>query len=435
MFRISLLFAIVMVSISVQAAVWTDVNQWSPEWENRFSEWVRTEWRADFFSRKSLSNGQNNPYYGLRTDCADTVYSMRIIFSYENHLPFIIQDPTASGNTLSNKMSRWDSLSSVNRVRNFLLFMYETVSTHSLPNDTYPVAISRETIHSGGLMMTTKKNHHSWTLKEMLPIGVPHLIFNSVAGSQAGYDLKERQSWPNPEWVFEGDFSTSGNAGFRYWRPAAYLNKPVWQVPGYSEEQYHIPLNKWVSYVQNRLAVSKESDSQMLTRILRSVCDGITERVPAINEGNDYLKSHSGCMDYETYDTYSTPSRDHRIFDDLMSLRRSYRQILRTNRGHQLHADLVQQLNKIFPAITKSTEAEASQMEQQAINGFSLCVTEYSANKKMDLAEFKRRLFSGTLSNNANDNIDVRWGDVHGPSDRARRCPSWDVWTPDLNQD
>lgn len=421
-----------LLSLSTEAAVWTAVNQWSPAFEDRFAEWVKSEWRTDFFSRKYLANGQSNPYYGLRVDCADTVYSMRIIFSYENRLPFVIQDPTASGKTISNQMGRWDSKTEINRVRNFLWFIYETVSTRSLPNDTYPVAVSRETIRSGGLMATTKKNHHSWTIKEILPVGVPYLVFNSVVGAESGLALKERQSWPNPGWVFEGDFTPSGNAGFRYWRPAAYINKPVWQVPGYSEEQYRIPLNKWVSYVQNHLALSKETDTQLMNRLLKASCDGLLERVPAVKEGIDYLKNHPRCMDYATYDMYSTPSRDHRIFDDLMSLRRSYRQILRSNGGNQLPITLIQQLNKIFPFINQTAKVEASQMPVQTINGSSLCVISYLPGKKMDLAEFKRRMFAGVISNNPHDNGEIRWGDMRGPSDLARKCQSWDNWSPDL---
>ncbi|MBV2167654.1 MAG: hypothetical protein KUL82_03000 [Bdellovibrio sp.] len=432
----NLLFSISLIlSASAQAAVWTEVNDWSATYENRFAEWVRSEWRVDFFSRKYLPNGQNNPYYGLRVDCADTVYSMRIIFAYENRLPFVAQDPTASGKTISNKMSRWDKENEITRVRNFLWFIYETMSTRSLPNDTYPIAISRDTIRSGALMATTKKNHHSWTVKEILPIGVPHLVFNSVVGSNSGYGLQERQSWPNPDWVFETDFTPAGNAGFRYWRPASYINKPVWEVPGYSEEQYRIPLNKWVRYVQNRLALRQETDNQLITRLMKTTCEGLTGRVIAVNDGLGYLKKNSRCMDYATYDTYSTPNRDRRVFDDFMSLRRSYREILQINGGNQLSADLVNQLNKIFPAIQKSVATEAAQMAVQGQTASSVCVTEYLPGQSMDLAEFKRRLFLGLISNNPHDDGSYRWGELRGPSQRARSCQSWDPWSPDLNQE
>lgn len=429
-FTISLL-----MGFSAQAAVWNDVNEWSPAFEARYTEWVRTQWSADFFSRRTLPNGQSNLYYGFRADCADTVYSMRIIFAYENRLPFVAQDPTASGKTVSNKMSRWDGQSEINRVRNFLWFIYETMSTRSLPNDTYPVAISRATVRPGSLMMTTKKNHHSWTIKEILPIGVPHLVFNSVVGANSGFGLNERQSWPNPEWVFETDATPAGNAGFRDWRPAAYLNRPVWEVPGYSEEQYRVPLNKWVRYAQNRLALSQETDEQMITRLLKTTCEGLKGRVPSIQEGISYLKNNSRCMDYATYDTYSTPNRDRRIFDDFMSLRRAYREVLNINGGNQLSANIVAQLNKIFPTISQSVAVETSRMEAQANTSFSVCTTEYLPGKTMDLAEFKRRLFSGLISNNPHDDGAYRWGDLRGPSAKAKSCQSWDPWSPDLSQD
>lgn len=429
-------FAIsLLIGFSANAAVWNDVNEWSPAFETRYTEWVRTQWNTDFFARKTLPNGQSNPYYGLRVDCADTVYSMRIIFSYENRLPFVAQDPTASGKTISNKMSRWDGQSEINRLRNFLWFIYETMSTRSLPNDTYPIAINRTAVRSGALMMTTKKNHHSWTIKEILPIGVPYLVYNSVVGANSGLGLNERQSWPNPDWVFETDATPAGNAGFRDWRPPAFINRPAWEVPGYSEEQYRVPLSKWVRYAQNRLALSQETDAQLVTRLLKTTCEGLQGRVPTIQEGMQYLQSNGRCMDYANYDTYSTPNRDRRIFDDFMSLRRAYREILNINGGNQLSPDLVNQLNKIFPAITQSVAVEAGKMGVQTSTPASLCVTQYLPGKTMDLAEFKRRLFSGLISNNPHDDGDYRWGDLRGPSARAKSCQSWDPWSPDLNQD
>lgn len=435
MLRNIILTTSLLFNISAQAAVWNDANQWSPAFEARYSEWVRTEWRTDFFSRKLLPNGQSNPYYGLHVDCADTVYSMRIIFAYENRLPFIAQDPTASGKTISNQMSRWDGQSEISRVRNFLVFIYNTMSTRSLPNDTYPVAINRSAIRSGGLMMTTKKNHHSWTIKEILPIGVPYLVYNSVVGANSGLSLQERQSWPNPDWVFETDASPAGNAGFRDWKPSAYLLRPSWEVPGYSDEQYRVPLNKWVRYAQSRLALQQETDEQLISRLLKTTCDGFQGRVPSVLEGLDYLKKNPRCMEYAVYDTYSTPNRDRRIFDDLMSLRRAYREILSVNNGNQLNPHLIQQLNKIFPAINQSPALEASRMEPQPITSTSVCLTEYLPGRKMDLAEFKRRLFMGLISNNPHDEGSYRWGESRGSSARTKSCRSWDPWSPNLNQE
>jgi hypothetical protein len=425
-----LLFA--LIPLKSESAVWTAANEWSPAWEDRYADWVRDNWQADFFARKTLPHGQSNPYYGLRVDCADTVYSMRVVFAYENKLPFVIQDPSASGKTISNMIARWDSQSEQQRIRSFLSYLYDMVSTRSLPNDTYPVAISRDVIRSGALIMTTVTNHHSWTLKEMLPIGVPYLIYNSVVGSYSGFGLQQRQSWPHAEWVFEGNFTPSGNAGFRTWRPQAFLGRPVWEVPGYSEEQYKIPLNKWEKTVQARLALRQETETQQISRLVQTACDAYRTRVPSINEALQYVAKNPRCMDYATYDTYSTPNRDQRLFDDLTALRRAYRDIQSEGGSSRLTPETLAQLAKIFPAITATAKSETAKMSAQEITGSSVCVTEYRAGKKADLAEFKRRMFAGLISNNPHETAEYRWGERRGPSQRALSCESWDPWSPDL---
>jgi hypothetical protein len=144
--RLGLILLNFFIATTAHAAVWESKNNWSPEWEKKFQEWIQTSWQVDFFSRKTLPNGQSNPYYGIQTDCADTVYTSRVIFAYENSLPFVVRDPSASGRTLSNKMARFDSQPNLKRVKSFLNYIYDIVSTSSLPGDTYPVAITRETV-------------------------------------------------------------------------------------------------------------------------------------------------------------------------------------------------------------------------------------------------------------------------------------------------
>lgn len=431
---IGVLFAL-FGSISAQAAVWTDVNEWSPAWEQKFNQWVSQSWQTDVFSRKSLPNGQSNPYQGLRSDCADTVYSMRIIFAYENKLPFVIKDPTSSNNTISNRMSRFDKDHESIRIKKFLNYIFNIASTRSLPSDTYPVAVNKSQVRSGALILTTVKNHHSWTIKNIQSIGVPHLVFNSVVGSNSGSGLQERISWPNPEWVFEGNFTPAGNAGFRYWRNADELLIPVWQVKGYSEEQYKIPLKQWNRTVQKRLAVTDETDEQLIARLTKTACEGFATRVTAVNDGIDYISRNKSCMPYATYDTYSTPNRDLRVFDDILVLRRSYKDILAANGGNALSAKTQTQLNKLFPRINSNLREETRSMPRSGLDAASICVVEYAKGRSIDMAEFKRRLFLGLISNNPHDGVEYRWGELAGPSPKAKSCQSWDQWTPDLNQD
>ena len=424
-------FCILAFARVSRAQVWAEKNTWSPAWEKSYESWVQSEWTVDIFSRKILPNGEQNPFFGLRTDCADTVYSMRIIFAFKNSLPFAAVDPTGGGTLITNRMTRWNSISSeAQRTREFLLFVYDTFSTRSLPADTYPVAISRETVRAGGLMMTTAKNHHSWTIQSLLSIGVPHLIFNSTVGASSGSTLQERTSWPNPEWVFEGQFNPGGNGGLRYWRQISDLNKPVWEVQGYSDDQYKIPLSNWNDVVQKKLALVSEAESEKIQRLMESVCAGIQARVQAVKEGLSYANQIGHrCMTYEEYDTYSTPNRDRRVFDDLIALRRTYKSIVQEQKSLLIPQKVRNQLAKIFPAIGSSVLTETQTMVSQKMNADSVCSTSYSSDRQLDMAEYKRRAFLGLLSNIPNDGLEQRWGELRSV---PNLCKTWDVWSPQL---
>lgn len=415
-----------------QAAVWQARNQWSSSWERKYQSYVKT-WDVDFFARQTLPSGRANPYYGLRTDCADTVYSFRAIFAYENGLPYAIADATGGGGVITNNMSRFDSISDPNRrMRAFLQFIYDVVATETMYMDTYPVAMNRDAIHPGVILKTTKKNHHSWTAKNILSIGVPDLIFNSTVGATSGSTLQERQSWPNPEWVFEGDKTPAGHAGFRDWRPASYIGRAEFEVPGYSEEQYGIPLSRWVATATSRLATSQESSGGKLQRLADNACVELTSRISAVRDGVRFLaRNPNSCMSSEDYDTYSTPSRDRRFFDALVDLRRAYRDMVRN--GKKIPGDLRAKMQKIFPAISSSARSEAERMSRQGVNDDSMCVISYGTGSQIDLAEAKRRMFAGQMSNNPNDSIEYRWGERRGPSPLAASCPSWGVWRPNLD--
>ena len=79
-------FAVLFTKIST-AGVWdSDNNYWNDNWEVKYQQWAATEWKEDFF----LNKVTRPAYYGIPHDCADAVYLMRAVFSYENKLPFKI---------------------------------------------------------------------------------------------------------------------------------------------------------------------------------------------------------------------------------------------------------------------------------------------------------------------------------------------------------
>lgn len=401
------LLALCALPLASEAAVWTAENSWSKDWEDRYAHWVKTNWDPNFFARP------NTPYTGLELDCADVVYSMRVIFAYEHKLPFAMKDPTGGKKLLTNEMSRWDQLPQEKRIRQFLLFVYGIGSTQSLPQDTFPVAVNRDSVRSGALILTDRESHHSWTIKEVFATGVPHLIFSS---RPAKTTLLVRQGQPSMEFTFHGKLDPSRHAGFRAFRRIEDLGKPVWQSAGYSEEQYKIPAKEWLFAVKKKLALVDESFESLLARALDTACVSAQERVASVNEGLAFLSklSPGKCMSPSDYDNYSTPNRDMRLRNAFEELRDTLAQV------------------EVDPAGKASVPAALLARAGDVMKDNVLpskertCPVEIAPGKSLSLAEVRKRSLEGRLSNNPHDPLEMRWGERSGPSTRAQRCPVYE---------
>jgi len=390
-----------------QASVWNTENQWSKEWEDRYSQWVKTDWDEQFFAKP------DTPFTGLKLDCADAVYSMRIIYSYLNKLPFAMNDPSGGKKHITNEMSRFDDLPPEKRIRSFLEFIYDIASTHSLPEDTYSAPIHRDSVRSGSLIRTDEKSHHSWTIKQVLPTGIPHLIFSSRPAKNV---LLVRIGQPSMEFTFAGQLDPSRHAGFRNFRRIEDLDKPEWQVQGYSDEQYRFPYDQWQSIVKKRLAVVEESGGALLTRELELACTNARERVGNVNEGLEFLaKAGNRCLEASEYDDYSTPSRDLRLKNSFEELRDSF-SALEANPSEfsKLPRKLVLQVQDVL--------SDSSWTSAQ--NRF--CPVEITEGHFLSLGEIRRRSLENKLSINPHDSIDYRWGELAGHGVLATHCPSFD---------
>lgn len=402
------LFALALgFSASAQASVWTTTNSWSKEWENRYSEWVKTNWDEKFFAKPGT------PFTGLKLDCADTLYSMRIIYSYYNGLPFAMKDPTGGKKLITNEMTRFDNLPKDKRVRAFLQFVYGVGSTQSLPADTYSPRISRETVKSGSLIRTDQRSHHSWTIKEVLPTGIPHLIFSSRPAKNV---LQVRIGQPSMEFTFKGTLDPSRQAGFRNFRNIEDLLKPEWEVAGYSDEQYHFPYKQWQSIVKKKLALVEETGEALLKRELDLACTSARERVESVNEGLTFLAKNasSRCLNETEFDDYSTPNRDLRLKNAFEELRDSYREI------EQSPAEL----SKLPHELVLQVQDVLSDTPTPGQSGY--CPVDIAPGRTLRLGEIRKRSLEGTLSSNPHDPFEYRWGDRAGNSARAKKCPSFE---------
>lgn len=419
---------ILSFSLSSFSEVWTATSTWNADTEKEFSIWIQKNWGKDFFLKKETKDGSPNIFQGLRVDCADTVYSSRVIFAYLHSLPFVMNDPSGGKKLISNSMTRWDSKTEKDKIRSFLIYVYNLVSTKSMHGDTYPVKVSRETIVPGTIILTTEKNHHSWVIKNIFPTGIPHLVFNSTVGAYSGPLLQERKSWPNGDWVFEGNVTPQGHAGVRYWRKESELKLPVWQVTGYSEDQYSIKPAKWKYDLQKVLQSTTESNQQTAARLIENICADIQQRIDAVKESEAFLQSATyRCMTEEEFDNYSTPSRDRRLADEIIYLRNFLKTLVQERNELSLDEKTWQQLKIIFPQLDLTIASESQNQKRTLTSSASLCRTKHhsrreNTEKSIDLAEIKRRLFTHRLSSNPNHPPEVRFGEDILVKNS---CPSW----------
>lgn len=390
------------------AAVWLSQSEWTATDEEKFNHWVKENWSRHFFAQP------NTVYTGLEVDCADTVYSLRVIYAAQAGLPFAIQDPTGGKTRITNAMTRWDHLPAEIRVRSFLQYLYGIVSTRSLPNDTYPVAVNRQAIVPGGLILADELSHHSYTIQDISESGIPHLVFSS---RPAKTSLLEMFGFPSFGFLFQGGLKPERGAGFRYWRKSSELGIPSFKVTGYSEEQYTLPQGTaWAKTMQARLALVDEIIEDKLNRLLTASCREAKERVAIVQEGVQYLErmKERKCMNAQEFDDYSTPNRDARLKNTLRETEEAIAEWKST--PSILTANLVAMIDGFTQASEKAAQ--------------DYCTIETGFDQEgipatLTLADLNARFKKGLISYNPHDPWTVRWGFTSGRSERARSCPEY----------
>ena len=408
-FVIGLIF---MATPPVFAAVWETTAEWDDRWEETYSAWVETHWVSDIFT------DYESPYYGVKTDCADASYFMRLIFSYENGLPFAIKDATnySSKRVISNKMGRWDGVHRTHqRVIRFMNYLSGIVGTVTLPEDTYPISINRNYFRPGIIYVTPKD--HSYQVKELTSYGTPLLTSSTVPFSAKLLSQLSGFSHRIPKDLI------NFRDGFRAFRQPDDLFKSQKVLKGYSLEQFR--LAKESDYNQTfftdtmikKLALEEEPLNNKTRRYMFNICDGIRDRQRVVVEAQRYylhtvLGSGRQCMNASEYDLYSTPSRDHTLGEMYLKLQRLVESDSFKNSPPFIFKGFGDRLFNT-PDVYK--------VAQEHIDEFCP-INVSSTNKQLTIASVWELLKEGRLSSNPNDPLAERWGQTVR-FESSERCP------------
>lgn len=311
-----------------EAAVWEAHNQWNDDWERRYEQWTRDAFHKDYFH-----NSAERLTFGLELDCADAIYTMRILFAQANGLPFIINNPHGRG-TIANTLTRWDNYQPTLReeqddgtwttykgpvyddqqkLRAFIEYVNDATVTWSLVNDTYPVPLSE--VRPGDIYLIP--GTHAYIIKDVAPTGAMTTL--SASSPKAWRPMAEVANFPS-----EVPKDASNRDGYRRFKPEAFLTTAPARVPGASLEQWRVAKavgGDWSAFTmatQEALAKVQETFPQKAERLAQTLCSYAVQRVEVVNIALDALRrkneNHGGtCFGAGEYGEFSTPTRDAKL--------------------------------------------------------------------------------------------------------------------------
>lgn len=291
----------------VQAALWTPENQWSEEWEKKYSQWITSEVNPQFFIENQIS-----------TDCADAVISLRWIFSRMNALP--AANTTVAG-LVSQASTRWDNIQAGDHWKTDLRFktalrdIVNATDTRTLFKDTYPIELNRKNLVPGTLFMnaTSASGHAEWIAKMSFDgMNNPITFYASTVPQQVRellvYPFMKTQ-WPTRnengfvrlKWV-----RMSGNS------PVIISEK---EMPGYSLEQYQLSSlyagkMDFDDFVTERLIGQPLDGLRKLQTLTSHLVQRYENRVPVIQKGYQFCRQKSCAKEGINFYNHSTYSRD-----------------------------------------------------------------------------------------------------------------------------
>lgn len=390
------------------AAVWDSPNYWDQSWEAKYVEWMKTEVSRDIFKNPA------SKWNGTKTDCADAAYAMRIIFSYENGLPFQMKNPSGSrpeegeqAKFLNNDVDAFDKYEAgVKRVIRFIEYIGDSVGTEHLAyHDTYSTTV--QNINAGHIYIYQYGGgtRHTYIVKDRLIDGNLVLYWSTVP--KAPRKLARKRGMP-------GGF-TGRPWGFkRFKQPHFYDDAFIYGEETFSsKEQYEIlkkvGKKKVNKTFKNMLRLEEENLADGLKRYVENACDALKDRLEVINITQDYLTKKGGrCLSKQEYYDYSTPGRDSKIVETLNLLIEGWETVVETGRSNEVPKDL----SKALDFLTGKERRGEKELNKFCQISFEVKGSTYKLNLKDFYKRYNKKSFFGrrALSPHPNDPVLLRWG-------------------------
>lgn len=440
------------------SSIWlTKRAGWTDALEREYSQFVQaiglSSCRRVDECLKSVANpyrASNPPRVNFRSDCADWPYTLRGYFSWKKNLPFTYAtqaDPIGGGrdnrySVNGNKITKRRLISEKNNAPRVLSVLVDEVSTamFRVPPDTdstgesfpdfYPVALEPGSIRPGTVYYDP--SGHVIVVYEIEKNGIIRYIDahpdNSVTRGLFGEKF--------------GRSRAAHGAGFKNFRPIQLVgaNKDQDQnligkhivgaknadLPNYSLEEYYgnssdpktkgaFVLNgrvyKFHEYVRNKMAGGnlKYNVVNELKGMLGALCNDFRDRVFSVDEAihnrvnssshPDMLPGNIYGTNDNTWESYSTPSRDARLKTSALEMRKTIEELVNRYHAHD-------------PQVEYSGRNLAADLLQAYSEESLKCQIQYtnSAGQKVTLPykTLLKRLFA--LSFDPYNCAELRWG-------------------------
>lgn len=315
------LFTSLVAAPAAHADVWESKRQWDDQADEEFGQWIK-QLPMDVFTSSSSA------YKGIATDCAKAVYTLRMIFAYEHGLPVNF---TGGGQGLSNDNKAFDQYpEGLPRLLKFMAFVRSKVDTRTLVRDSYPIKINRQFVRSGAIFLNpankdapiTYQAGHVYYIQDVyengmvryfsstVPIAIrdlqPHIDITFAPFGKTGGFRAFKRPYSNEEPGFDDadQFSLAG------WYPNGWRDGNLWV--------------RWAKAIRRRLQLRAATVEEELNAKIENVDGYIKERTHLVERSwHVYETRYHGqaCMSASDYDSYSTPTRDVKIQNELVDLK------------------------------------------------------------------------------------------------------------------